>query len=169
VGKTTLLQEALSRVRGKAGGFYTREIRRRGIREGFEIVTLEGQSAVLAHVSFRRSPRVSKYGVDVENLERVAVPALRQAARECDIVVIDEIGKMELFSSAFREAVQEALASNKKVVGTIMLSPHPWADQLKSRPEVKVIRLSRANRQQVLQELLSWLENEGRKEEAAQE
>ncbi len=160
VGKTTIVKEALASAKDKkAGGFYTQEIRNQGARQGFEIVTLAGDSAILAHINIHSPHRVSKYGVDVDNLDNIGVAALRQATRECDIVVIDEIGKMELSSAAFREAVLEALASGKKVLGTILLPSHPWADQIKRRPEVKVLALTRANRQQVLGEVLRWLED----------
>ena len=145
---------------GKAGGFYTREIRCQGVRQGFEIVTLDGASAILAHINIDSPYRVSKYGVDTKNLDKVGVSALRRAIQECDIVVIDEIGKMELFSSAFREAVLEVLNSRKKLLGTIMLPPHPWADRIKQDPRVKVLQVSRTNHQQVLKEVLEWLGSE---------
>ena len=157
VGKTTLIRQALSSVKKKPGGFYTREIRSQTLRQGFEIVTLDGSSAILAHVDFQSPYRVSKYGVNVDNLNNVGIVALRRAIQECDIVVIDEIGKMELFSLAFREAVLEALKSRRKVLGTIMLSPHPWADQIKKDARVKVLLVSKANHQQVLKEVLAWL------------
>jgi len=157
VGKTTLIREALSRANKKSGGFYTREIRSHALREGFEIVTLEGATAVLAHVSFESPHRVSKYGVNVESLNHVGVRALRRATAECDLVVIDEIGKMELLSLDFREAVLEALDSGRKVLATIMLSPQPWTDRIKKDSRVKVIQVSRSNHQQVLKEVLAWL------------
>lgn len=158
-GKTTLIRQAIAAVKGRAGGFYTGEIRGQGVRQGFEIITLDGSSAILAHVDIQSPYRVSKYGVDTDNLDKVGVVALRRAIQECEVVVIDEIGKMELFSVAFREAVLEALESGKKVLGTIMLPPHPWAEQIKRDPRVKVLLVSRANHQQVLEELLRWLED----------
>jgi nucleoside-triphosphatase len=158
-GKTTLIKQAIATVKGRAGGFYTGEIRSQGVRQGFEIITLDGSSAVLSHVNVRSPYRVSKYGVDTDNLDKVGVAALRRAIQECDIVVIDEIGKMELFSLAFREAVWEALESGKKILGTIMLPSHPWADQIKHHPRVKVLPVSRTNHQQVLEEVLRWLKN----------
>jgi nucleoside-triphosphatase len=91
----------------------------------------------------------------------VGVAALRRAIQEYPVVVIDEIGKMELFSEAFRQAVLEALESGKKVLGTIMLKPHPWADEIKRRPEVNLVWLSRDNRQQVLIQTRSWLRELG--------
>jgi len=72
-------------------------------------------------------------------------------------VVIDEIGKMELLSSEFKEVVLKAIDSGKKVLGTIMLSPHPFADRIKKHPQVKVIEVNRANHDQVLMQILSWL------------
>jgi len=160
VGKTTIVRQALGNLRGKAGGFYTEEIRVSGVRQGFRIVTLEGESAILAHIDIKSPHRVSKYGVDVESLDRVGVSALRQAIQECDLVVIDEIGKMELFSPAFRESVLEAINSGKRVLGTIMLSPHPWADEIKHHPSVTLIPLTMANRGQVLKQVAEWVKSD---------
>ena len=161
VGKTTLIKQAIAKVEGRAGGFYTQEIRSQGVRKGFEIVTLDGERAILAHVDIHSPYRVSKYGVDVSNLDRVGVSAIQKATQDCDIVVIDEIGKMELFSLAFREKVLEALNSGKRVLGTIMLPSHPWADQIKKRPEVKVLQVTRTNHPQVLGEVVRWLGGKG--------
>jgi len=157
VGKTTLIRQAISEAKQRPGGFYTREIRVQSLRQGFEIVSLDGTSAMLAHVDFQSHYRVSKYGVNIDNLNDVGVIALRRAIQECDIVVIDEIGKMELFSLAFREAVLEALNSGKKVLGTIMLPSHLWADQIKKDARVKVILVSRNTHQQILKEVTAWL------------
>ena len=156
-GKTSLIKQVVVGVEGRAGGFYTEEIRIEGIRKGFRLVTLEGQNTVLAHVDFRSQYRVSKYGVDVDSLDVIGVSALRKAAQECDLVVIDEIGKMELFSASFKEAVLQIIDSGKRVLGTIMLNPNPWVDALKCKPQVNLIGVTRANYQQVLEELREWL------------
>jgi nucleoside-triphosphatase len=156
-GKTTVIRQAIARSEAKAGGFYTEEIRSGGTRQGFRIVTLDGQDAVLSHVDSHSRYRVSKYGVDVQNLDNVGVAAVNQAIETSDLIVIDEIGKMELFSTRFREAVLKAIDSGKKVLGTIMLSPNPFADEIKRHPEVKVVQLTRANHDEVLREILGWL------------
>ena len=156
-GKTTVVRQAIARSKVKAGGFYTEEIRIGGARQGFRIVTLDGQDAILAHVDSHSRYRVSKYGVDVQNLDNVGVAAINQAIDESDLIVIDEIGKMELFSPRFRDAVLKAIDSGKKVLGTIMLSPHPFADDIKRRPKVKVAQLTRADHNEVLREILDWL------------
>ena len=156
-GKSTLIKQAVARVEGKAGGFYTEEIRGRGARQGFRLVTLDGQSGTLAHVNIGGPYRVSKYGVDVDALDRVGVSALRRAAEQCDLVVIDEIGKMELFSANFKESVLRVIGGGKMVLGTIMLSSHPWADAIKHKPQVNLVTVTRDNHHQVLEELLHWL------------
>ena len=157
-GKTRIIKQAIAEVKGKAGGFYTEEIRSQGIRQGFRLVTLDGQTAILAHINSHSPYRVSKYGVDIDSLEKVGVSALNQAVQECDLVVIDEIGKMEFFSARFREAVQSIINSGKRLLGTIMLSPNPYADAIKRQPQVNVITVTRANHQQMLEALRNWLE-----------
>jgi nucleoside-triphosphatase len=72
-------------------------------------------------------------------------------------VVVDEIGKMELFSAKFREAVLNILNSGKRLLGTIMLSPNPYADAIKRQPQVNVITVTRTNHRQVLEALRDWL------------
>lgn len=156
-GKTSLIKEVLTQTAVRAGGFYTEEIRVQGVRQGFRLVTLDGQVAILAHVNIKSPHRVSKYGVDIESLERVGVSALEQAEQDCNLVVVDEIGKMELFSNKFRDTVLSLIDSGKRVLGTIMLNPHPFADAIKSKPQVNVITLTRENRGQVLEELTQWL------------
>ena len=156
-GKTTVIRQAIAKSKAKAGGFYTEEIRSSGTRQGFRITTLDGQQAILAHTDISSPHRVSKYGVDTNNLDKVGVAALHRAINESDLIVIDEIGKMELFSPRFTEAVLQAIDSSKKVLGTIMLSPDPFADEIKHHPNVKVIQISRANHDQVLREVISWL------------
>ena len=160
-GKTSIIKQAVAGMKGKAGGFYTEEIRSRGVREGFRLVTLDGQSAILAHISIHSPYLVSKYGVDIDSLDRIGVSALHQAAQQCDLVVIDEIGKMELFSANFRDAVLQIISSGKRVLGTIMLSPHPWADAIKRQPHVNLIEVTRYNHHQVLEELRGWLKKVG--------
>ena len=160
-GKTSIIKQAVAGMKGKAGGFYTEEMRSRGVREGFRLVTLDGQSAILAHISIHSPYLVSKYGVDIDSLDRVGVSALRQAAQQCDLVVIDEIGKMELFSANFRDAVLQIINGEKRVLGTIMLSPHPWADAIKRQSQVNLIEVTRYNHHQVLEELREWLQGGG--------
>lgn len=157
IGKTTLVRRVVERLGRPAGGFYTRELRMRGRRVGFEIETLAGEAATLAHVDVRSRYRVGRYGVDVEALERVGVPAVRAAVQRGWLVVIDEIGKMELYSEAFKAAVLEALDSPAPVLATITQSRHPWAERVKRRSDVYLIEVTRGNRDTLVEELVRRL------------
>ena len=157
-GKTTLIKDVILVMGKAAGGFYTEEIREHGIRQGFNIVTVNGMKVILSHVDFKSPYRVSRYVVDVSALETVAVPAIIDAIENRDIVIIDEIGKMELFSSAFQDAVKRALDSKEKVLGTIMRAASPFADDIKKRDDVEIIMVHRSNRDTVHANVLSWLQ-----------
>jgi nucleoside-triphosphatase len=156
-GKTSLIKQATATVHGRVGGFYTEEIRSQGIRQGFKLVTLDGESTIMAHIDIKSPHRVSKYGIDIDSLDKVGVAALKRAGIDCDLVVIDEIGKMELFSASFKETVLRLIDSGKRVLGTIMLNSHPWADTIKRKPQVNLITLTRNNYNQVLAEVTGWL------------
>ncbi len=158
VGKTTIIKQVVDVLGGEAGGFYTEEIRQGGRRLGFKIITLEGREGVLAHVDIKGAPRVSKYGVNVKDLEEVGVAALRRAIEGRGYVVIDEIGKMELYSQEFRRAVMEALESERVVLGTVLAGRHPWVDTLKARPQVTVLTVTEGNREGMARRILDMLE-----------
>jgi nucleoside-triphosphatase len=87
--------------------------------------------------------------VDVHALESVAIPAVRDAVANRSIVVIDEIGRMELASDAFRQIVLAALDSDRVVLATIQEHSHPFTDVLKRRPNVRVFEITRENRNSV--------------------
>jgi nucleoside-triphosphatase THEP1 len=133
-----------------AGGFTTSEIREDEVRKGFRLTTLEGKSAVLAHVDLAGRVRVGKYRVDVAAFERLALPALQHAILRYRMVVIDEIGKMELASKRFCGVVQEALDSPVIVLATVMERRHPFVDQIKRRPDVVIFELTLENRNNLL-------------------
>ena len=146
VGKTTLIKNIISSLNISAGGFYTAEVRdENGKRRGCKLISLDGREEVLASVDVISSRKVSKYGVDVGAVDRVGVTAIRDALNSRDIVVIDEIGRMELISDRFRDIVQVALDSPKPVLGTIALKETNTAKKIKERKDTRVIRLTRAN------------------------
>jgi nucleoside-triphosphatase len=157
-GKTTAflrLAELLRESAAPAKGFTTEELREGGRRVGFAVESLEGARETLAHVELRGPPRVGRYGVDVEAFERVALPALR--ASPGDVVLIDELGKMELASAGFREAVENLLRGPVALAMTAQAARHPFTDRLKARPDVEVIRLTARNRDRLPKELAERL------------
>ena len=144
VGKTTLISKVIQ-GRKNAKGFFTKEIRKNRKRVGFAIETLDGKKGVLAHVNIESPFRVSKYKVNLKDIEDICVPSLDVHA---DFIIIDEIGKMELFSQKFKQKVIEALDTGK-VIATIMERPNPFADQIKKRKDVNLYTVTEENRNEL--------------------
>ncbi len=155
-GKTTLVRKAVTELDVAAAGFYTEEIRSAGRREGFALGTLDGRRATLASVRIHGPHRVSKYGVDLEALETVGLPALENA--DAKLLIIDEIGKMELLSQRFREAVVRALDGATPLLASIMISRHPFTETVRSRDDIRLINLTPENRDSALSEVVIALE-----------
>jgi nucleoside-triphosphatase len=157
VGKTSLLLSLLEILPGKKGGFYTREIRQGGQRVGFQVADLTGREGILAHVDRPGPPRVGRYGVDLKTFEAIGVQAVIRARRDADLIVIDEIGKMELYSPPFARVLFEVLDGPRPLLGTILARTHPVADRIKAHPQVRLHRLTPTNRQEVTQAIMTDL------------
>ncbi len=157
IGKTTIIERVLEKGNFDAGGFITGEIREQGRRVGFEIASLSGETGKLAHVAHSSRYKVGKYYVNIEDLERVGVDAIRRATEEKNLIVIDEIGKMELFSRSFRAAVRVALDSRKSVLASIMYQKNSFADGIKQLPHVQVFEVNKQNRNWLVDEVIRRL------------
>jgi nucleoside-triphosphatase len=157
VGKTTLIESVLAGFGGRAAGFTTGEIRIEGRRLGFRIQSLEGEEGVLAHMDFPSRPRVGKYGVNLDDLQRIGVAAIECGLDNTDLIVVDEIGKMELFSDNFREAVLRCLDSPVRLLATVQLGSNRFTDGIKSRDDVNLIKVTRENRDALPEQLLELI------------
>ncbi|GAC1443020.1 MAG: NTPase [Chloroflexota bacterium] len=153
IGKTTVIRQVVSTMRLRAAGFYTEDLRMRGERQGFRIVTIDGDTALLAAAGLPGPVQVSKYGVDVVELERVGVAALQRAMERGHVLVVDELGKMQLYSRALRQVVLQAIRGGHPVLGTIMQGRNPYADRIKAHHNVELLTLREDNRQDVLDKL----------------
>ncbi|WP_297507599.1 NTPase [Thermococcus sp.] len=126
VGKTTLVERVAKEVDRWGyivGGMITREVRRGGRRVGFKITAIDtGEEGTLASIrgtSHLPGTPFGKYVVHVDEIERVAVPAIRRAIDEADLIVIDEIGPMEYKSDEFIRVVGDVLKSEKPLLAVV--------------------------------------------------
>ncbi|KAK7367194.1 hypothetical protein VNO80_09203 [Phaseolus coccineus] len=171
VGKTTLIMRMLESLSAnssiKLQGFYTREVRRAGQRVGFEVVTLDARTAPLASLHFSTPeshgwPSVGKYKVDVASFESLALPEL-QVREDTSLFIIDEVGKMELFSSSFFPAVLRVLESNIPVLASIPVPKFgrdiPEVARLRNHAGATCFTLNVANRDAVREQIRSLLED----------
>ncbi len=168
VGKSTLIQSVSSvlKERGyRVGGVSCPEIREDENRVGFEIIDLlSSRRGVLAHVGFTSGPQIGKYRVNLRDLSEVGVAALDSAVSEADIVVIDEVGPMELQGKDFQEAVMRAMESPRPVLGIVhWRARHQLIERIKGGSDVKIYEVTPQNREtlktQILEEVLSTLKN----------
>jgi nucleoside-triphosphatase len=159
VGKTTVIQKVLSGIEISAGGFYTHEMRRGGRRVGFAVKTLDGAEGSLAHIDYPGRYRVGRYGVDIGRFEAMALPAMERALREKALIVIDEIGRMELFSRRFQEVVLWILDQDERhLLGVIHQGRGPFVASIKQRGDVEVIVVSHVNRDELPLQIISRLQ-----------
>jgi nucleoside-triphosphatase len=154
VGKTTVLIKTVNALKGEGyavGGMICREAREGGTRVGFEILDLNsGRRGWLAHVNQKNGPQVGKYRVNLEDLNGIGAQAILDAAKNCDVVAIDEIGPMELFSEKFKEATRRALESGKLVVAVVhWKAQDKLVIEAKKREDAELITVTHENREKL--------------------
>ncbi|XP_053690138.1 cancer-related nucleoside-triphosphatase homolog [Sabethes cyaneus] len=167
VGKTTIMRSVSLELKKRGmqfDGFYTEEVRAaNGERTGFDIVTFDGKQAPLARVSeslpnYPARYRVGKYSVCVSEFESLALPALN--ASTANLLLLDEIGKMELKSKAFETRLAQLTArltrgDNLFLLATIPLKAVlPIVEQLKAIPKTMLFHVTFSNRNKMVMEIL---------------
>jgi nucleoside-triphosphatase len=158
-GKSTLINRlvATARQKGmKVGGISTPEFRlSTGKRGGFLIQNIAtGEEEIMASVELSSAVSVGRYGVNLTAIRDIGVAAIDTAISKADLVVIDEIGKMELAVPEFLSSVNAALDSSKPVLGTIGLRlSTSEITGMKNRSDVTLILLTPENRNQVHQKI----------------
>jgi nucleoside-triphosphatase len=155
-GKTTVIKRAVELIGSDlCAGFYTEEVREKGRRVGFDVVTLDGRRGPLARVG-ARGPKVSRYGVDLASFEELGVQTLERALEAgARVLVVDEIGKMELYSERFTALVDRLLgpSGDRAVLGTVLAGRHPKVDGLRHLKGLRIIEVGPANRGELPREL----------------
>jgi nucleoside-triphosphatase len=143
-GKTTIIKKVIKELTVPANGFYTEEEKKEDRRIGFLMKTLAGKSAYLAHQDITSDFHIRRYGVSIKNIETIAVSSI--APVNNNIIILDEIGKMECFSDSFKQAVIKALDSPNIVIGTITLGGDDFIIQVKNRRDVEITEVTQDNR-----------------------
>ena len=130
------------------GGMRCEPLVEDGERVGFKCINYQtGEEAVMAHKKIDSRPRVLGYGIDPEALDRVAVPAIREAMEEYEVIVIDEIGKFSVESEAFVEIVRKAMEVDKPTLVTLhKKSRHPLLQDIRRRDDARILEVTPVNR-----------------------
>jgi nucleoside-triphosphatase len=160
-GKTTIFNDIVTKLKKNLSelsiyGFITKEVRRKGIRVGFSIENFHDEKGILSHIDYKNGPRVGKYGVDLQDLEKVGINTLLNALRKpkAKIIAIDEIGKMELFHPEFLKILDRIIASDKIMIATISYKMTELLTKFKNRRDTCVFNLENAPKDSIEREEL---------------
>lgn len=160
IGKTFLIKqvtEILLQFDFRLEGFYTEEILRYGQRVGFKAIGFNHQQEVIAHRDYPGELRVSAYGINTDFVDEIVAASLERGLEIADLLIIDEIGPMELTSVRSRDAIHAALDSQLPVLGTIAIrSSDPFMLVVKERPDTKILVLDENNRKELYDETIFW-------------
>ena len=146
IGKTTIIRSLISKLADRCAGFYTEEILQESQRAGFKLITCGKSNCVLAHKEIKGHYHVGKYGVNLDCVEGYGVPSIKKGIKAQKVIIIDEIGKMEILSRPFKLAVLDALDSKCPVIATMLFKRHPFYDKIRARKDVEIIEVTEENR-----------------------
>ena len=157
-GKTTLIRKIAGVLKShRPTGFYTAEIRKDGLRKGFELVSLTGERRLLSHIDIKSHNSVGKYRVDLDGFEAF-LDCIDFKNPASGLIIIDEIGKMECLSKKFIRLVENLLDSPVPVIAVVAMKGGGYPDTVKTRPDITLIELTRRNRDTLPGEILSLIQ-----------
>ncbi len=131
-------------------GVVAKEIRdSQNQRIGFEATTFDGRSSIFAHkFAFKTEFIVGEYCVDVKTIDNFIVSELRKGLdKSSSIVLIDEIGRMQSFSSEFLKIVGYLFQSKSNLLATIVLEDESWSLKFKKYSGATLIEVNDKNRE----------------------
>jgi nucleoside-triphosphatase len=164
-GKTHALLKVIEMLESddlKVGGMITEPIIEDNKRVGFYVIDWQTKNkAVLANVDIHSKFMVGKFGVDLSALEDVGVTALTKGCEEADVVVIDEVGKMEVESEKFDAAVKAALDVNKPIILTLhKKSRNPLLQDIRRRDDIRILEVTPINRNLLPYKIMKLMKGE---------
>lgn len=151
-GKTTALLRIIEKLKEdedlKIGGMVNEPIVKDRRVIGFttrDLIT--GDIATFGSTKFESKFKVGNIGFDFSELDRVGVEAIKRAGETCDVVVIDEVGKMEVESPKFVETVKEVVDIEKPMIITLhKKSRNPLLQDIRRRDDVRLLEITPTNR-----------------------
>lgn len=164
-GKTQALVKVIEMLEGegqRVGGMITKPIVEKNRRMGFSVMNwLSKEQATLAHVNIQSKIMVGKYGVDIQALERVGVQAIEDAAEQADVIIVDEVGKMEVESEKFVGVVKAALETSKPFILTLhKKSRNPLLQDIRRRDDIRILEVTPINRNLLPYKIIKLLKGE---------
>ena len=101
---------------------------------------------------------ISKLKSEVVDGRRQMVPTGEEFTVDCDLVLMDEIGRMERHADTYSARIRTLLDGCVPILGVVQKKADtPLAAAIRSHPNVRLIEVSEENRDVLLPEILSAL------------
>jgi len=164
-GKTHALQRVIEMLEADevvVGGMITESIIENKEKAGFKIIDwMSKESGTLAHKNLDTNVHAGDYQVDLEVLENIGVAAINRASEEAEVIIIDEVGKMEVESSNFVQSVKDALDTDKPLILTLhKKSRNPLLQDIRRRDDVRILEVTPINRNLLPYKIIRLLKGE---------
>jgi nucleoside-triphosphatase len=164
IGKTTTLLKTINILESqnfKIGGIVTEEVVEDSKKVGFYLLDwTTKEKKIFAHKDFQSRYRVGKYGLDIKLLEDLGIRALEEA-KEADVIVIDELGKMESESKKFVSEVKEILDMDKNIIITVhKKSRNSLLQEIRRRDDIRILEVTQVNRNVLPFKIVSLIKGE---------
>lgn len=153
-GKTTLIKNILSRTSVTARGFITEELKENDRRVGFLARSLSNKKTILAQKGIKTEKRLGSYGLFLKDFENLILPDIFPPYIKDELIIVDEIGKMECFSKLFCRLVEEIIGSDTQLLATLGLQNHPFLNKIRQNSDIMIYEVSLENKEDILKKVL---------------
>ena len=165
IGKTSVFVKVCKMLEGEGrsvGGMITKEIREGGMVVGWKCINWDtGEEGIFAHKDFEDKLIVEEMGVDLKVLEDIGVNAMEWALENADVIVIDEVGKKEVESPRFVQAVQTCMETEKPLMVTLhKKSRNPLLQEIRRRDDMRILEVTSVNRNLLPYKMIKILRGE---------
>lgn len=159
VGKSTVVNRVTWKLGISPVGFRTLPYEIEGVRRGFylsglvEVVEYKNNTPISVMVGNERCVGIT------ETFETLGVEILAKSL-ECEqVILMDELGKLECRAEEFREMVLRCLESERIVFGVLKQCESTFIQGIMQREDTKVFEVTRDNRDMILTEMIAEFRN----------
>lgn len=160
-GKSTLLGQIILESGSPVAGYFIQRLIAEGQTRAFHLVDISSEPYVpdlevedvneYANIIGYIGERMSWHP---EILENAGAQIIRQAlSDQAPLLLMDELGRIELQAPGFQQAVFDALGSRQTVLGVIKPEHNAFLDAIRSRDDVVILDLNKITYQDALMEL----------------
>jgi len=157
-GKTSLIKHLMHDLTPLVlKGFYKEEIYENQTCKGFRTITFDLNEQILAHVYIEAPHRIGSYGVNIDGFEKLVLPQFT-SLEGVELIIIDEIGRMECLSSQFCDKLTDILDSKVPLIATLDPIVLDKFENLQKRSDVSIMWINRKNRHELWKNVILELD-----------